>query len=360
MTLEQWECRTLLQCTSMQCLCSWTCESSCITLEVTMAICCRDVPLFFTIVILLACQLATGLRSSLYHLRHRVHQSTIGASRMNTLNPDEAVELSPLQVQLGPEGEARRSHFLVPYISVVVVATSAAGWSDRRERIRAQFPRNLRLIPDDESHSVILKFAVGRQGPSQLVISNVTLEAATFADILMLDCLDEDDGLNIQANWNLTAGVSATTSKVMLSVKWAVRHYDFDYFFRLGDDSYFRIDKFMSMISRQQIPSRSAVVGHILHDHVFGELQPYPQGMGYGLTYDVCMFIAANEEQLLNTAPEDCVVARWLMALGTRFIDSPHWRDIALGEGCQPDMVLAHKLPAELWPNITESGTIEC
>ena len=52
---------------------------------------------------------------------------------------------------------------------------------------------------------------------------------------------------------------------------------------RLGDNRYFRIDKFMSVISRQQTPSRSAVVGHILHDHVFGELQPYPQGMGLRL-----------------------------------------------------------------------------
>ncbi|KAL3156439.1 galactosylxylosylprotein 3-beta-galactosyltransferase activity protein [Trebouxia sp. C0009 RCD-2024] len=259
-----------------------------------------------------------------------------------------------------PEGQARQGTIQLPYISVVVIATSAAGWSDRRGRIRAQFPRNVRLIPDNEEQSVLLKFAVGRHGPSQEVISNVTLEAENFADILMLDCLDEDDSLNLQANWDLTAGVSATTSKVMLSVTWAVRHYDFDYFFRLGDDSYFRIDRFMSLISHQQIPAKSAVVGQILHGHVFGELQPYPQGMGYGLTYDVCTFIAGNEGQLLNTAPEDCVVARWLMAVGAHFINSPHWRDIALGEGCQPDMVLAHKLPADLWSNITDSGTIEC
>ncbi|KAL3132142.1 UDP-Gal betaGal beta 1,3-galactosyltransferase, polypeptide 6 [Trebouxia sp. C0010 RCD-2024] len=279
---------------------------------------------------------------------------------MNILDP-EAAEVTPLQFQpRQPKRQGRRDTFQLPYITVVVVVTSVAGWSDRRERIRAQFPRNVRLIPDNGEQSVLLKFAVGRHGPSQEVISNVTLEAAKFADILMLDCLDEDDSLNTQANWALTAGVSATTSKVMLSVKWAVRHFDFDYFFRLGDDSYFRIDKFMSMISDQQIPARSAVVGHILHDHVFGELQPYPQGMGYGLTYDVCIFIAGNEGHLLNTAPEDCVVARWLMAVGAKFIDSPHWRDIALGEGCEPDMVLAHKLPADLWSNITDSGTIEC
>lgn len=305
----------------------------------------------FTLVALLAFQLATGFNLLLHGLRHPVQHSRKSASRMNALDSDDAGKHA---------GHARWRRFGLPSISVVVVATSAAGWTDRRERIRAQFPRNLRLIPDNEEQSTILKFAVGRQGPAQVVMSNVTLEAADFVDILILDCLDEDEELNIQANWNLAAGVSATTSKVMLSIKWAVRHYDFDYFFRLGDDSYFRIDRFMSMISLQQIPSRSAVVGHILHDHVFGELQPFPQGMGYGLTYDVCTFIAGNEKRLLNTAPEDCVVARWLMAIGTRFIDSPLWRDIALGDNCQPDMVLAHKLPAELWPNITDSGTVEC
>lgn len=100
---------------------------------------------------------------------------------------------------------------------------------------------------------------------------------------------------------------------------------------RLGGNRYFRIDEFMSVISRQQTPSRSAVVGHILHDHVLESYSHTRKAWVYGLTYDVCTFIAGNEENLLNTAPEDCVVARWLMAVGTKFIDSPHWRDIALG-----------------------------
>ena len=307
---------------------------------------------------LVACHSVDGLRFPLHGFRYHTHQSQAGHPLERSADP-AARQLSPSPV-LPSTSPSRQGKIRLPYVSVVVVATSAAGWYDRRERIRTQLPRNLRLIPEIDESSVLFKFALGRQGPTPDVMSNVTSESETFQDILLFDCLDEDDTLNIQANWNLAAGVSATTSKVMLSVKWAVRHFDFDYFFRLGDDSYFRVDKFMSMISQQQVPSKLAVIGHILHADVFGENQPYPQGMGYGLTYDVCLFIAENEGTLLNTAPEDCVVARWLMALGAKFIDSPLWRDIALGEGCLTDMVLAHKLPVNLWSNITGTGEIEC
>lgn len=160
--------------------------------------------------------------------------------------------------------------------------------------------------------------------------------------------------------WRLDAGVSSTTSKVMLSVQWAVQHYDFQYYFRLGDDSYLRIDRFVNMVSAEAIPMHKAVIGHIMTGQLFGMDQLYPQGMGYGLTYDMCEFIANNRPYLLDTAPKDCVVARWLFALGAQFVDSPLWLDIFMGDSCTEDMVLAHKLPVELWTNISEIGTVSC
>ena len=97
-----------------------------------------------------------------------------------------------------------------------------------------------------------------------------------------------------------------------------------------------------------------------MSDTVFGMQQLYARGMGYGLTHDVCMFIASNQAYLLNTAPEDCVVARWLFALGANFVDSPRWREIHMGDTYDPNMVLAHKLPAEIWGNISIAGTGVC
>ena len=252
------------------------------------------------------------------------------------------------------------SQSLNAFVSIVVIVTSAAGWSDRRERIRQQFPKNLRLIANDFESSVVLKFAFGTGGLSNDTFHSVRSEASRFEDILFFDCPDEDDELKHPHLWRRDAGTSSTTCKVMMSVRWAVQHYNFDYFFRLGDDSYFRVDKFAEMLSKSQIPINNAVVGHIMTDQVFGMQQLYPQGMGYGLTYDVCAFIAANTDSLLLTAPEDCVVARWLFAIGAEFVDSGRWRDIHMGDSCQPDMVLAHKLPEEKWSSIADDGTVDC
>ena len=248
----------------------------------------------------------------------------------------------------------------LPFVSVIVVATSALGWADRRARIRVQFPRNMKLLPDDNGQAALLKFAIGTQGLADDQLKQARTEAVQFSDLLLFNCPDEDNELKHPPMWRLDAGVSSTTSKVMLSVQWAIRHFDFQYYFRLGDDSYFRIDKFVSMLSAQSLPKHNAVIGHIMTDRVFEMNQLYPQGMGYGLTYDVCEFIASNVAVLLDTAPEDCVVARWLFALGAQFVDSPLWLDIHMGDSCTDDMVLAHKLPVELWQNISEVGTVSC
>ena len=247
----------------------------------------------------------------------------------------------------------------MPFLRVVVVVTSAAGWTDRRQRIRHQFPRNMQLITDKIADSVLLKFAIGRQGVSNDTMLAMHTEASLFEDILFLDCPDEDDELKHPHLWRRDAGVSSTTSKVMLSIQWAVRRFDFEYFFRLGDDSYFRVDKFLDMIS-EELPAANSVVGHIMTDTVFGMQQLYPQGMGYGMTYDICKFVARNTDLLMKTAPEDCVVARWLFAVGADFINSPRWRDIHMGDSCHPNMVLAHKLPPDLWNEIADDGTITC
>lgn len=244
------------------------------------------------------------------------------------------------------------------FVSVVVVAPSAAAWSDRRTRIREQFPRNVKLMSN--TSSAVLKFALGTKNISTEATATLEAEQKKHKDLLFLDCIDMDDDLNWIWNWKLDGDISATTSKVMLSISWAVQHYKFDYFFRLGDDSYFRIDKFVEMLETDQLPRRKTVIGQILLANVLGMNQEYPQGMGYGLTYDLCNFITTAMPWLLDTAPEDGVVARWLFATGAKFVNSSAWRSIIDGEKCDSDMVLAHKLPIDRWPDIADNGTVEC
>ena len=251
-----------------------------------------------------------------------------------------------------------RAHTRLKFVNVVVVAPSAAGWQDRRTRIREQFPRNVKLL--NGTSAAVLKFALGVRNMSAEATAALEAEQQQHKDMLLLDCIDMDDDLNWQWNWKLDGDVSATTSKVMMSIGWAVQHYRFDYFFRLGDDSYFRIDKFVELLQTYQIPREKAVVGQILQADILGMSQEYPQGMGYGLTYDLCSFVTTAMPWLLDTAPEDGVVARWFFATGARFVNSSAWRSIIGGEKCDTDMVLAHKLPPELWPSISDLGTVDC
>ena len=241
------------------------------------------------------------------------------------------------------------------FVNVVVVAPSVASWHDRRTRLREQFPRNLQLVSSNQT--AILKFAIGT---THLKDGDIQLEHEHFSDLLFFDCLDTDGELNYQPNWNINAGQSSTTCKVLKSVQWAVQHYHFDFFFRLGDDSYLRIDKFLSMLAQNQLPKGKAVIGQILKTWIMGTEQEYPQGMGYGLTPEVCQFIDTAAPYLLDTAPEDGVVARWLFAIGTTFVHSEGWRAIDNGEVCDEDMILGHKLPTDLWSNITEQGLVDC
>lgn len=238
-------------------------------------------------------------------------------------------------------------------IDVVVVAPSIAPWLDRRTRLREQFPKNMQLAPI--GYSAVLKFAISNTG-----YNDTQAEAEQFSDLLFFDCIDADDALNWQQNWRLDAGPSSTTCKMLSSVQWAVKHYNFQYFFRLGDDSYFRIDKFLSLLASKQLPTGKAVIGQILKTHIIGMEQEYAQGMGYGLTPEVCDFITAAAPWLLDTAPEDGVVARWLFAVGTKFVHHPGWRSISDKDPCDESMILAHKLPIELWSNITSNGSVLC
>lgn len=238
-------------------------------------------------------------------------------------------------------------------VDVLVVAPSARASLDRRTRLRQQFPRNMKLAP--AGYSAILKFAL-----SASAYNDTQAEDAQFSDVVFFDCIDADDALNWQPNWKVDAGPSSTTCKVMNSVQWAVKYYSFRYFFRLGDDSYFRIDRFLNMLAQNQLPTGKAVIGQILKTWIIGMDQEYAQGMGYGLTPDVCEYIAAAAPWLLDTAPEDGVVARWLFAVGTQFVHNPAWRALDLGEHCDENMVLAHKLPVESWSNITADGMVDC
>lgn len=249
------------------------------------------------------------------------------------------------------------AHYL-PFVDVVVVSPSVAGWEDRRSRLRKQFPRNMLLAPNNST--AILKFVIGNFSNTESA-NAIPSEQNTHSDILIFpECVDSDHELNVLTNWNLNAGPSSTTCKVMRSIAWAIHTFDFRFLFRLGDDSYLRIDKFLHMLVHNNLPAGKAVIGQVLETLILGMIQQYPQGMGYALTYPVCEFIANASPWLLDTAPEDGAMARWLFAIGASFVNSTAWRNMDDGLPCDEDVVLVHKLPDDAWTAIAPNGLLTC
>ena len=83
--------------------------------------------------------------------------------------------------------------------------------------------------------------------------------------MIFLNCPDFDSELNNPLVWNLDGGTSSTTCKLLLSAQWAVQRFKFDYFIRLGDDSYMRPDRIVPQLASGQYPRERAVIGAITY-----------------------------------------------------------------------------------------------
>jgi hypothetical protein len=127
--------------------------------------------------------------------------------------------------------------------SIIVVVTTKASSRDRRSWLRKQFKRNVELLRQKNSaaaDTVVFKFALGSIGLSDEHRNWTQTEQKEHGDLLMLDIIDTNtpdpppDGVE-----------TATALKVVHSAIWAVDNYNFPWFVRLGDDSYFRVDHFL-------------------------------------------------------------------------------------------------------------------
>ena len=154
-----------------------------------------------------------------------------------------------------PDG-ARRPAFLV------AVVTSPASHPVQRSWVRSQWARNEALLREALSASgarcpdSVLKFAVGINDQTAGISPVLLAEEQAHGDILVLHSVKDLD--NDAGSWHQP---SATTEKVLYGMQWAVEHYNFRYFARLGDDSYFRLDEFYRQAQAGAFPSSMAAIG---------------------------------------------------------------------------------------------------
>ena len=262
---------------------------------------------------------------------------------------------------------AKSSDASLERIFSVIAVTSPAHSPQRRQWQRIQWNRNILLL-QTQSHfplpKYVFKFCIGAEGLSAEMLSNVNKEQQTYGDVQLLDSpdYDEQDWTQIGAH-----GHSATTMKVLAAIQWATSSYDFQFFVRLGDDSYFRPERFFERVQQGLLPTSTACIGFNVPDPMVyntsaGEVMaPYPSGMGFALTADVTAWLSLASDMLLLGGPEDGIVGTWFAGTQIQVHHVPngfrdlHWK-------CwQGEDILVHCLRDETaWSMIDAEGNLPC
>ena len=279
-----------------------------------------------------------------------------------------------------PQSHRREDHRYLPKrlggitketVFMVAIVTSPGTRPDRRSW--QQWARNVALLQEPISGAaaapaIVMKFAVGGGDVTADTMAMLSAEEAQHGDILILDSVADLDDDNTINSWHTT---SATTEKVLYAIQWAARNYHFQYFARLGDDSYFRPDEFFRAASAGQFPATMAVIGRFLGPYGYATAVGqnsvmFPAGMGFVLTFDVAAWISTSAGMLTAGFPEDVVVGSWLAGTKVVYINEvERFHDGDIGAStyrpCSDRDILIHHMRLEAdWQRIDASGVMQC
>ena len=270
------------------------------------------------------------------------------------------------------DGSSKERVFLVAAI------TSPAAWPDRRNLLRKQWVKNVDLLHHQVSQEhvhapkLVHKFVIGTGGISSEELDGILQEDIMHEDILLLPGLSdlEVDYSYLHPHWPWY-NTSATAEKVLYSIQWAVKLYDFQYFARVGDDAYFRVDEFYRQAMAKPLPTAMSLFGQMigpLSYPVAGKENSivYPSGAGYIITQDVASFISASAGMLNAGFPEDTNFGAWLAGTKVVFHDmGDRFHDLVAGQGyyqpCNSQDILVHRFRTEEdWKKVDAAGLVQC
>jgi len=280
------------------------------------------------------------------------------------------------------------SNHLLVFVSVPNVATGTA----RRFPLRKQWHKSIALMEQKirkldaggaggasssssssssssaTSHPTLppprtaLRFVIGTENMGQMQLDLIRQEAITHKDILLIDAPDEDHG---EPKYR-----SATTLKVMHSMRHAANNFVFEYFARVGDDAYFRVDYFAELVLLKKVyPQKNAYIGYKFANYVVpasDSTHSFIVGMGFLVSRDLATYVCKSYPYLLDGFPEDAIVGSWFVGTNARVIHEPRFHDIdhittvAYARCSNESLLLHHMWHQENWDAIDENGLLEC
>ena len=238
---------------------------------------------------------------------------------------------------------------------------------DRRHPFRAQWSKSLTLMErkmktrNATAPKVVLKFGIGIESLSSGELSGAHSEAAAHNDMLLLDCPDHDVGEPKQR--------SSTTLKVMLSMTYASNRYAFDYFARIGDDAYFRIDYFAELALENAFPDKFAYIGSKFDGVPIpnsASTHDFIVGMGFLLTRDLTQYVCKARGVLLDGFPEDGIVGSWFVGTKVRVLHEPRFHDIdqfrpiTYAPCTNTSLLMHHMWSVDVWNKVDSEGLLKC
>ena len=258
-----------------------------------------------------------------------------------------------------------------PHLLVYVAVPNAWADADRRHPLRAQWARSLVLMDKRLKEkglagpppATVLHFVIGLVGLSIKDKAAVGAESTTHRDFLILpDVTDKDAGEPVSR--------SSTTLKVMHSMAYAANHYTFDFYARVGDDAYLRVDFLAELILVDHaFPLDRAYIGYKFPDHHIAGSQSthnFIVGMGFFLTQDLTRYVCQAQDVLLDGFPEDGIVGSWFVGTKVDVIHEPRFHDIdhvttvAYAPCSNTSLLLHHMWSRKNWEAVDGEGLLEC
>ena len=259
-----------------------------------------------------------------------------------------------------------------PYPHLLVYVAVPNAWADaaRRNPLRAQWGKSLALMERrlrakgvTTPPATVLHFIIGLKGLHEAEKAAVDAESAVHADLLVLpDVTDKDAGE--------PAARSSTTLKVLHSMAYAADHYTFEFYARVGDDAYLRVDYLAELVLIDHaFPLQRAYIGYKFGDHHIAgshSTHNFIVGMGFFLSQDLTQYVCRAQDVLLDGFPEDGIVGSWFVGTKAdvihepRFHDIDHFTTVAYAPCSNTSLLLHDTWKRSNWESIDGEGLMQC
>ena len=192
----------------------------------------------------------------------------------------------------------------------------------------------------NKPQNTLVYFAIGTDNLSSKLTLILTKEKQAYGDLLLLK--------------KFTESYSNLTKKLLAVIKWVEENLQTDYFMKVDEDSFVRVDEVLKALDSK--PKESVYWGFfsggapVMTQGKWAERDyflcdnylPYAVGGGYVLSADLVHYLSVHSDKLLVFKNEDVSLGTWLAPLNISRIHDPNFNTAAVSRGCFNTYIVSH------------------